>query len=373
MAARARVGLIGCGNISRAYLSAGYEQVEYVACADLVEERAQAAARAHGLKVLSPEELLADPSIDVVCNLTLPQAHAQVSLAAIAGSKHVYQEKPLALGLREARELLEEADRRHLRLGCAPDTFFGAGLQTCRRAIDSGIIGVPKSAVAHMVISGHESWHPDPAFYYLKGGGPLFDMGPYYLSALVNLVGPIVSVSALCPGSESSRIVRSGPKQGDHLVVEVPTHVAGLLKFATGAVGSVVFSFDVWGSELPKLEIHGTEGSLSLPDPNDFVGPVRLFRPLGQGWEDIATTSFTRHRRGVGLADLIDAVAEDRPHRASASLAYHVLDVMLALMESAECEQAVRVRSSVQRPDAMPGVTTTGAPARPSNGGSACA
>jgi len=355
---RPRVGLIGCGNISEAYLTAGYNEVQFTACADLDADRAAKTAAAHTLDAMSVDDLLANPTIDVVCNLTVPQAHAEVSLAAVQAGKHVYQEKPLALDRTGGALLLKGAEDSRTRVGCAPDTFLGAGMQTCRMVIDEGAIGAPVSAMANMVFSGHEYWHPDPGFYYLRGGGPLFDMGPYYLTALVNLLGPVARVAAASPEPSTTRLVRSGPRKGHQLPVEVPTHVAGLLEFATGAVATIVLSFDVWASQLPKLEIHGTEGSLSLPDPNTFGGPVGLARWGSEGWEDVPTDHFSLHRRGVGLADMVGSIEHGRPHRASASLAYHVLEVMIGLTESAAQGCYIETSSDFERPEAMPAAGT---------------
>jgi len=358
---RPRVGLVGCGNISEAYLTADYDEVHFTACADLDKDRAAKTAAAHALEVMSVDDLLANPNIDIVCNLTVPQAHVEVSLAAVQAGKHVYQEKPLALDRPGAALLLSAAEGRRARVGCAPDTFLGAGLQTCRKLIDEGAIGAPVSAMANMVLRGHEYWHPDPGFYYLRGGGPLFDMGPYYLTALVNLLGPVARVAAASSEPSTTRLVRSGPRKGQQLPVEVPTHVAGLLEFTTGVVATIVFSFDVWASQLPKLEIHGTEGSLSLPDPNTFGGPVGLARWGSEGWEDVPTDRFALHRRGVGLADMAGSIEHGRPHRASASLAYHVLDVMIGLTESAAQGRYVGTSSSFEKPEAM---AATGAQTR---------
>jgi predicted dehydrogenase len=350
-----RVGLVGCGKISEAYLRPGYPEVRYVACADLIEARAQATAAAHGLRAMPVGDLLSDPGIDVVCNLTVPRAHAEVGLAALKAGKHVYLEKPLGLDRAEGAALLDLAEGSGLGVGCAPDTFLGAGLQTCRRVIDEGRIGAPTAAMAHMVNHGHEHWHPDPAFYYQRGGGPLFDMGPYYLTALVSLLGPIRRVAAAWNGEGVERTVRAGARAGEVLPVEVPTHVAGVLEFTAGTVATLVTSFDVWQSALPCLEIHGTEASLSLPDPNTFAGPVRLFPAGATEWEDVPIDGFEVHQRGIGLANLAASLWGTGPNRASGQLAYHVLDTMVALVESGREGGHVELGSRVERPSPMPG------------------
>jgi predicted dehydrogenase len=299
------------------------------------------------------EDLLSDPDIDVVCNLTVPQAHADVGLAALKSGKHVYLEKPLGLDRREGAALLALADESGLVVGCAPDTFLGAGLQTCRRLIDEGRIGAPTAALAHMVGHGPESWHPNPAFYYQRGGGPLFDMGPYYLTALVSLLGPLRRVAAAWNGVGVERVVRGGARAGEVLAVDVPTHVAGVLDFAGGAVATLVMSFDVWKSDVPRLEIHGSEASLSLPDPNTFAGPVKLFPAGAEEWEDVPIDDFEVHERGIGLANLAASLWGTGPNRASGQLAYHVLDAMVALVESGEKGRHIELESTVERPPAM--------------------
>jgi predicted dehydrogenase len=350
-----RVGLIGCGKISQAYLRANYPNVAYVACADIDQARAKATAENYRLQALPVSELLSDHNVDVVCNLTVPRAHAEISSAALDKGKHVYMEKPLGLDREEGAGLLNVADEKGLAIGCAPDTFLGAGLQTCRRLIDEGRIGVPTAATANMVSHGPEHWHPDPAFFYQRGGGPLFDMGPYYLTALVTLLGPISRVAGASSGVGVDRRVRSGPRTDQILPVDTATHVAGVLEFAGGTLGTIVTSFDVWGSNLPRLEIHGTEGSLSLPDPNTFGGPVRLFPAGATEWEDVPTDGFELQRRGIGLSNLAGSLAGTDHNRASGRLAYHVLDAMVSLIESGEQGKYVDLTSTVDRPPALAG------------------
>jgi predicted dehydrogenase len=352
-AGAAQVGLVGCGKISQAYLTASYPNVTYVACADLEDARAQSTAERYGLRAMSVGELLSSGDVEVVCNLTVPRAHAEISAAALRSGKHVYLEKPLGLDREEGANLLRLADENGLAIGCAPDTFLGAGLQTCRRLIDEGRIGAPIAAVANMVSHGPEHWHPDPAFFYQRGGGPLFDMGPYYLTALVTLLGPISRVAGAWRGAGVERRIRSGPRANEVLPVDAPTHVAGLLEFAGGTVATLITSFDVWGSALPRLEIHGTEGSLSLPDPNTFGGPVRLFPAGAAQWEERPTDSFELQRRGIGLSNLASSLAGTGYNRASGRLAYHVLDAMVGLIDAGRESRYVEVRSTVDRPPAL--------------------
>lgn len=353
-----KVGVIGCGNISPIYLhmSRVFEAIEIVACADIDTDRACARAAEFGIpKVLTPEGLLADPDIEIVLNLTVPKAHAEINLQAIEANKHVYTEKPLAISREDGRRTVESAKRKGVRVGSAPDTFFGGGLQTCRKLIDDGWIGEPVGATAFMACHGHESWHPSPEFYYEVGGGPMFDMGPYYLTALVNLIGPIKRVSGSARITFPERLITSQPKYGKVVKVETPTHIAGTLDFANGAIGTVVMSFDVWAAQLPRIEIYGTEGTLSVPDPNSFGGPVRLYRPGSRDWMEIPLThGYTENSRGLGLADMAVAIQTNRQHRASGEMAYHVLDVMQAFVEASETGKHIVIESTCERPKPLP-------------------
>jgi predicted dehydrogenase len=353
-----RVGLVGCGTISGIYLQNArrFESFEVVACADVIAERAQARATEYGVpRACSVDELLADPSVEVVLNLTIPRAHGEVGLAALAANKSVYNEKPLAIRPADAQRMLALAAERGLRVGGAPDTFLGGGLQSCRHYLDQGLIGAPVAAVAFFLNHGHEHWHPDPDFYYQAGAGPLFDMGPYYLTALVSLIGPIRRVTSLARASFVERTVTSQPKYGTRIQVNTPTHVAGLLDFAAGAVGTIITSFDVWPTELPRIEIYGTEGSLSVPDPNTFGGPVRLRRPGAKEWEDLPLThGYLENSRGLGLADLAYALRSGREHRASAALTYHVLDAMQSLLDASVAGRHLDLASTCARPAPLP-------------------
>jgi predicted dehydrogenase len=353
-----KVGVIGCGNICDIYFENGktFPILDIVACADLVPERAEAKAQKHGIaKACTPEELLSDPEIEIVLNLTVPKAHASVALAALEAGKSVYNEKPLAVTREDGRRMLRLAKEKGVRVGCAPDTFLGAGIQTCRKLIDDGWIGEPVAATAFVVGHGHESWHPDPEFYYQIGGGPLFDMGPYYLTALVNLIGPIRRVTGSARITFPERTITSKPKFGTRITVETPTHIAGVMDFHNGAVGTLIASFDVWAHNLPCIEIHGTEGSLAVPDPNRFSGPVRVRRAGAEEWSVVPFSHpYGGNSRGVGTADMAYGLRTGRPHRANGEMAYHVLDVMQAFLDASERNAHVPVESTCERPAALP-------------------
>lgn len=354
-----KVGLIGCGMISKIYLENARELsiFDVVACADVIPERAQARASEFGIpNAPSVDALLADPEIEIVLNLTIPLAHAEVGRAVLAAGKHLYAEKPLAVSRADGRQLLDEARSRGLAVGSAPDTFLGGGIQTCRKLIDDGVIGEPVAAMAFYASHGHEGWHPDPDFYYQPGAGPLFDMGPYYLTALVALLGPIRRVSGAARVTFPERTITSQPKQGKVITVNTPTHVSGTLEFQSGVIGTVMSSFDVWPVDLPGILIYGSEGTLLVPDPNTFGGPVRL-RPSGasRDWVDVPLThGNVVNSRGIGLADLAYALRQHRAPRASGALAYHILDTMQALLDTSASGQHVVLESQCERPLAVP-------------------
>ena len=352
-----KVGIIGCGNICGIYFQSGktFEILEIAACADLLAERAEAKANECGCKAMSVEQLLADPEIEIVMNLTIPKAHASVGLAALEAGKSVHNEKPLTITREDGRRLLDLAKAKGLRVGCAPDTFMGGGIQTCRKLIDDGEIGEPIGATAFMMCHGHEHWHPDPEFYYKPGGGPMFDMGPYYLTALINLMGPVKRVTGSTRITFPKRVIGSEPKRGQVITVDVPTHVAGIMDFASGAVGTIITSFDVWAAELPRIEIYGSEGSLSVPDPNGFGGPVRIRKPGAKEWNEVPLShGYAENSRGIGVADMAYALRSGRPHRASGDLAYHVLDIMHAFHDASREGKHIELESHCERPAALP-------------------
>lgn len=356
---KVKVGIIGCGNISDAYLTncVHYEQLEVVALADLNAELAQSKAAAYGIgKVLTTEQLLADPEIEVVLNLTIPQAHASISLAALEAGKHVYSEKPLAVSVEDGQRIIAKAKERNLRVGVAPDTVLGGGIQTCRKLIDDGIIGKPIAATGFMLSGGPESWHPNPGFLYATGAGPMFDMGPYYLSAFITLLGPIERVTGSAVISYPQRMITSQPRHGEMIEVETPTHINSVLDFASGATATLITSFDIkGGSSLPNIELYGSEGTLIVPDPNTFAGPVKLRRAGSDQFEEIALThSHTEQSRGIGLLDMAIAIRENRPHRASGELALQVLEVMHGVHIASAGGRHYQVQHSCTRPEAMP-------------------
>ena len=355
---KTKIGIIGCGNISGIYLRADrvFEILDIVACADLIPERAKARAEEFEIpRACTTEQLLADPEIEIVVNLTNPDAHAEVAFQAVGAGKSVHNEKPLTTSREDGRRLLEAAKARGVRVGCAPDTFLGGGLQTCRKLIDDGWIGAPIAATAFLLGHGHESWHPNPDYYYQPGAGPMFDMGPYYLTALTTLMGPVSRVSGSARITFPERVITSQPLYGTTIKVNTPTHVAGLLEFGSGAIGTIITSFDVWSHELPRIEIYGTDGTLSVPDPNVFGGPVRVRRPGAEEWSEVPLThGYAVNSRGIGVADLAYALRSGRPHRASGELGFHVLDIMHALLESADQGQRIEITSSCTVPDPLP-------------------
>jgi predicted dehydrogenase len=353
-----RVGVIGCGKISNAYfkgLGSFSKFAQITACADLDLDRAKEKAKEHGVgKAYSVNDLLADPEVDAVLNLTIPAAHAEVNLAALKAGKHAYCEKPFSLTYKEGLRVFKEAQKRKLRLGCAPDTVLGGGIQTCRKLIEDGAIGQPVAATANMLCHGHESWHPSPEFYYQIGGGPLFDMGPYYLTSLVSMLGPVKTVSALAKTTFKQRLITSQPLNGKKIKVEVPTHLCGLLEFAKGVVGTVTMSFDVWAQHLPRLEIYGTEGSLHCPDPNTFGGEVLLWTTKTKEWQKVPLTHSDQTGRGLGIADLAYSLQKGHAPRMNGDLALHIVEIMEAFHASARSERKIALKSSCRQPIALP-------------------
>jgi len=311
-------------------------------------------------KACTVEELLADPEIEIVINLTVPNAHAGVALQAIAAGKAVYGEKPLATTRADGKTILDAAHTRQLRVGNAPDTFLGGGFQTCIKLINDGVIGTPVAATAFKLNHGMEHWHPDPDFFYQPGAGPLFDIGPYYLTALIAMMGPVSRVTASMQTTFPERTVISEPKYGAKISVNTPTHIAGIMEFAGGAIGTILTSFDVWHQRLPFIEIYGTEGTLSTPDPNRFDGPVYIRRASDEDWREVPLThGYTTNSRGLGIADMAYAMRSGRTHRASGALAYHVLDIIESFMQSATEGKHITLASTCTRPEPLqPGLHT---------------
>ncbi|MFI7387313.1 Gfo/Idh/MocA family protein [Streptomyces sp. NPDC049813] len=352
------IGLIGAGTISGQYLETigRLDDLALVAVADLDAARAAATADACGATATTVAQLLRRDDIDAVLNLTVPAAHADTSLATIGAGKAVYVEKPLAATVEGARGMLDAAAAAGVVLGCAPDTVLGTGVQTARAAIDGGAIGRPVSATATMVTPGHERWHPAPDFYYQPGGGPLFDMGPYYLTTLVTLLGPVVSVTGAASALRGERVIATGPRAGHRIPVATPTHVTGALVHASGAISTLLMSFDAVSTHAAPIEVHGTDGSLAVPDPNLFSGDVRL--DTGGGWEVLPVSAgYRQAARGYGLADLLwsGAFAGDpTAGRAQGTLAFHVLEVMQAVLTAATEARAIPLTTTTPRPAPVP-------------------
>jgi predicted dehydrogenase len=350
------VAVVGCGSVSRHYLRTlrlfGILDVRY--CCDLIPERAAERVRQFGLGVPSAlDQALADPAVEIIVNLTPPAEHATVTRQGLAAGKSVYVEKPFTTTAAETRELLTLASRNGALIACAPDTMLGRGVQTARKIVADGGIGQPTAALATMANAGHELWHPDPQYYYLPGAGPLWDMGPYYLSLLVTLLGPVRSVSADQMISPRERRVATGPREGSRVRVETPTTVMAVLDFASTALATLTCTFDAWATMVPCVEVYGTSGALQAADPNIFGGPV-LVSAGGAGWHEVELVPGYAVERGIGVADLALAVRTGAAPRASAELAVHVTDIMAAIGESATTRRNVLVPSSVWVPRPMP-------------------
>jgi predicted dehydrogenase len=350
------VGIVGAGVISEIYLknlSTRFESTRVVGITDMMPERAEARAKQFKVKALTMEEMLADPEIELIVNLTIPAAHAEVAFRALEAGKSAYNEKPLAIDREDGRKLLAMAAEKGLQVGAAPDTFLGGGLQTARHLLDDGIIGEPIAVAAAMMGHGMESWHPDPYFFFQPGAGPLFDVGVYYVTALTALLGPFSQVAALSRASFPERTIGNGPKLGEKIPVNTPTHIVSSIEFESGLIGSLTASFDVWEPNHATLVVYGSEGTLRLPDPNTFGGPIHLMKGGSRDnpWEELPVTQpNTDNSRGLGAADLARAIRTGEPARASGELGYHVLDVMHAVLESGERGAHVAVESTVKRP-----------------------
>lgn len=380
---KVKVGIIGCGVICQTYLrnlTQIFEMIEVVAVADMFIEKAKQVAEQFNIpKAYSVDELLADKEVEIVVNLTIPVAHKEINIKALNAGKHVYCEKPLALNLEDAKETIDLANEKGLLLGCAPDTFLGAGLQTCRKIIEEGWIGTPIGATANLVSRGHETWHPAPEFYYKKGAGPMLDMGPYYITALVSLLGPIDKVSCFAKKTFDKRIITSQPLRGKEIEVDVLTHYAGLMEFKNGVIANINVSFDVWLSNLPCIEIFGTEGTLVVPDPNMFGGPVKLLRgnsmvdsieglDVGGAVEKIhseemfdffkeiplAYNKTEDNMRGLGLLDMAYSIVEGREHRTNPELVYHVMEALSSFDISAKEGTTYKMTTTCEQPKPIP-------------------
>jgi len=356
------VGVVGCGTVSAPYLENmnASPLLQVMACADEVPERARARAAEFAVpKACSVEELLADPAVELVVNLTVPTAHAGISLASLAAGKHVYSEKPLATTREDGIRILEAANASGLAVACAPDTVLGAGIQTCLQLLENGELGEPLAASGFVLGRGPENWHPNPAFFYQPGGGPLFDMGPYYLTTLVCLLGPVRQVTGMARILFPERTSDQGPRKGETFKVSTPTFIAGVIEFESGAQASLVTSYGIWGTDLPPIQLYCADGILGVPDPNTFAGPVKVRSNLDEkGWREVPLryhhTDSPKNFRGLGVAEAALAIREGRQPRLSGELAYHVLDVMESIAESCASDRYVKVQSTCRRPPALP-------------------
>ena len=371
-----RVGLIGCGVISDIYLQTcqKFEILDVVACASLDIEQSKSKAEKYNIpRVCSPEEIIRDAEIDCVLNLTIPASHAQISLAALEAGKHVYSEKPFVTHLEEGEKILALAESKKLQVANAPDTFLGGRLQTCRKLIEEGVIGKPTGVTAFVGTHGVERHHPNPDFYYQPGGGPLFDLGPYYLTAMISLLGPVKKVCGLSRRTFEQRMIESQPRYGEFIKVEVDTHICGMLEFNTGVIASITASFDIWDSETPRLEIYGEKGTICIPDPDPVHGPNLFegdvwfrtretarwtYKPRVKGldnWEIAENChGFNEDTRGLGLVDLAYAVKNQRPARASGEMAFHVFEIMSGILNSSNTGTHKVLKSTCSIPAPLP-------------------
>jgi predicted dehydrogenase len=358
-----RVGIIGSGYISAAYLKAArnFPELAVVACADAIHANAEKRGAEFGLKVESVDELLRDDSVDLILNLTTPQSHFEITSKCLRAGKHVYSEKPLTLSLQDAETLVKQGRERKVRLGCAPDTFLGGGQQTARKLIDDGAIGKPVGGTAFIMTGGPESWHPNPQFYFQKGGGPVFDMGPYYITALINLLGPVKRVTSIGRKSLDRRVFGAGPFAGGTFPVEILTHFNALLEFEQGPVISFHASFDVPGHSHVPIEIYGTNGSLQVPDPNFFGGPVRFLEKGGK-WNDVTLSHgfADGNYRSLGVAEMATAIRANRQHRASEDLVVHTVEITEAIVNGGETGQSVAITTRCERPRALQALSRLG-------------
>jgi predicted dehydrogenase len=360
------IGIIGCGNISTTYfrLAPLFRGLAIRACADLDLAAAQAKAVEHGVTAQSVEDLLGNPVVDCVINLTVPDAHAPVTRAAIGAGKHVYSEKPLALSVEEGTALKALAEARGVTVGCAPDTFLGGAHQQARAMIDEGKVGTITSGTAHVLGHGMEHWHPNPDFFFLPGAGPVLDIGPYYVANLINLIGPVRRVGALANAATPTRTIRTeGPRQGEAIPVKTPTNVHALLEFENGAAVTLTTSWDVWAHRHGPMELYGTEGALFVPDPNFFGGMLEAAgregviaevapwdHPFGRPNQEHGSGRMLANYRTAGLADMAAAIRAGRDPRCSLERALHGVDVMTAILRSAETGEFVTLTTTCTRP-----------------------
>lgn len=359
------IGIIGCGNIAETYLRLApmFKGLKMLACADIDPSAAAARAQEFNVTAMSVEQLLADPAIDIVVNLTIPAVHAQVSTDILNAGKHVYSEKPFVLSLQQGQDLLGIAQANKLRVGSAPDTFLGGVHQHARALIDSGVLGDITSGTAHVQGHGMESWHPNPDFFFKPGAGPVLDIGPYYITNLIQLLGPVATVAALASTPATERTITSEPRFGEKVRVETPTTIHALLSFVSGATITLGTSWDVWHHSHQHMELYGEKGTLYVPDPNFFGGELRMTNeaepvdlpdnwdhPFGVLNEEQDDGSMRANYRAAGLADMAMAIIEGREHRCSAALATHAVDVMTSILQSGEEREFITIATRCDRP-----------------------
>jgi predicted dehydrogenase len=358
-----RIGIIGCGNIAPQYARTltTIDWIELAAVSDGQPGRADKFAQEYGTTAVEIAAMLADPTIVAVVNLTPAHVHATVTRSILTAGKHAYSEKPLGIDFAEGQSLLELATNNNVRVGCAPDTFLGAGLQTARDAIDKGLIGEPLAANGFMLGFGPEWWHPNPEIFYGEGAGPMFDMGPYYLTALVHLLGPASGISSVARIGIKDRVIHAAGRVGDVVQATVPTHVSSLIEFASGPTATLVTSFDVKASRYRNIEIYGSEATLSVPDPNTFGGPVSVRGVISGEWRDLPLVkSSVPQQRGIGLADMLSGINHNRPHRASGDMALHVLELMNSSYASSDAKRRIDLTTTCERPAVLPTKSTNG-------------
>jgi len=363
MTQETRIGIMGCGNISKAYLelSARFRGIKIVAVADVVAAAAEARAKEFNVRALTPEALLADPELDLIVNLTVPAAHYEVTRKALEAGKHVFSEKPYVLSVEEGNKLRALAKEKGLRLGSAPDTILGGAHQYARHLVDKGEVGRITSGLCGVMSHGMESWHPNPGFFFLPGGGPMLDLGPYYVSNLVQLLGPVKRVAAFTSAATPTRVVTAEPNAGKIIPVETPTNIHATLEFAQGAVITLITSWDVWEHGMEPMALFGTEGTIHLPDPNNFGGEIQMARiadfPGKPSWE-IKPTSVEQwdhpfsgegNFRCAGLTDMAHAIAEGRPHRCNADFALHVVDIMTGILRAGDSGRVIDMQTTCER------------------------
>lgn len=343
------VGIVGCGNISDIYftnITSMFSNLKLIGCCDIVEEKAAAQAEKYKTTAYSTEALFNHPDVDIILNITIPKVHRLVCEQALNAGKHVYVEKPLSLDVSDGQFLLDLAKEKGLYIGGAPDTFLGSGIRTCMKLIKDGWIGDIIGCNAFMLCHGHEHWHPSPEFYYAKGGGPMYDMGPYYLTALAKLVGPIDMVAGMTSKGFETRTITSEEKYGKTFDVDIQTHVTSMLRFENNAIGYITTSFDVWGAHVPNIEIYGTKGTLSVPDPNTFGGPIMLMTKNDQTFREIPLLfEHDENSRGLGISNMAKAIEGNSKHEASGALTFHVLEVMDAIHRSSDESSFIKINS----------------------------